>query len=105
MALFTTARYKKLASSIYNQGFGDLDPRIMNLAKFNLGVPDEVFALDAASRTWVLAFIEGGAWGYTVVEISDSMNITNKIEPIRFVAPASEDISATIMFLVSQHGQ
>jgi hypothetical protein len=76
----------------------------MDLAKFNLGIPGEVFAIDAGVRTWVLAFIEEGGWGYTVVEISDSMQITNKIEPVRFIAPASSDISATIMFVVGENG-
>ena len=104
MSFLATARYKKLAQSIYDQGFEGLDPRIMNLSPFNLGIPDEVFAIDAGRRTWVLAFIEDGGWGYTVVEISEPLLIKNKIEPVRFIAPASEDISATIMFVVGQNG-
>ena len=104
MAFFTTGKYKKLATSIYNQGFGALDPRIMQLGQFNLGIPDEVFAIDAGPRTWVLAFIEGGSWGYTVVEITDQWQINNKIQPVRYVAPALADISATIMFVIGEHG-
>lgn len=103
MSFLTTSKYKKLAKAIYDQGFGGLDPRIMNLSQFSLGIPGEVFAIDAGRRTWVLAFIEDGGWGYTVVEISDSMDIKNKIEPVRFVAPSSSDISATIMFVVGEH--
>jgi hypothetical protein len=104
VSFLTTGKYKKLAKTIYDQGFGGLDPRIMNLSQFNLGIPGEVFAIDAGRRTWVLAFIEQGGWGYAVVEISDSMQITNKIEPVRFIAPASSDISATIMFVVGENG-
>jgi hypothetical protein len=104
MSFLTTGKYKRLAKTIYDQGFSGLDPRIMNLSQFNLGIPDEVFAIDAGPRTWVLAFIEGGSWGYTVVEISDQMQIKNKIQPVRYVAPASSDISATIMFVVGENG-
>jgi hypothetical protein len=103
VSFLTTGKYKKLAKTIYDQGFGGLDPRIMNLSQFNLGIPGEVFAIDAGRRTWVLAFIEDGGWGYTVVEISDQMQIKNKIQPVRYVAPASVDISATIMFVVGEH--
>ena len=104
MSFLTTGKYKRLAKTIYDQGFGGLDPRIMNLSQFNLGIPDEVFAIDAGPRTWVLAFIESGSWGYTVVEISDQMQIKNKTQPVRYVAPASSDISATIMFVVGENG-
>ena len=103
MSFLTTGKYKKLAKAIYDQGFDGLDPRIMNLSQFNLGIPAEVFAIDAGRRTWVLAFIEDCGWGYTVVEISDQMQVKNKIQPVRYVAPASADISATIMFVVGEH--
>jgi len=102
LAFKPNRKYKKLATSIYNQGFAGLDPRIMRLGQFNLGIPDEVFAIDAGPRTWVLAFIEDGSWGYTVIEITDQ--VKNRIQPVRYVAPASADISATILFVVGENG-
>ena len=102
MAFKPNRKLKKLATSIYNLGFAGLDPRIMRLGHLNLGIPDEVFAIDAGPRTWVLAFIEDGSWGYTVVEITDQ--VKNRIQPVRNVAPASEDISAIILIVLGENG-
>ncbi len=103
MSFLTMGKLKKLAKTLYYQGFDYLDPRIMNVSQFNLGIPGEVFGIDAGRRTWVLAFVENGGWGYAVVEITNSMQMTHKIEPVRFIAPASSDISATIMRVVEEH--
>jgi len=103
MSFFTLGKLKKLATTIYYKGFDYLDPRIMDVSQFNLGIPGKVFGIDAGRRTWVLAFIENGLWGYAVVEITDSMQMTHKVEPVRHIAHASSDISATILEVVEEH--
>ena len=75
----------------------------MNLAKFNLGIPADVFAIDAGRRTWVLAFISSGSWGYTVVEITDNAEILNTIDPVRNLIPSSEDMSDHIIDLLDEY--
>jgi len=101
--VFTKSKYKQLAYTLVEKGYGYLDPRIMNLAKFNLGIPADVFAIDAGRRTWVLAFISSGSWGYTVVEITDNSEILNTIDPVWNLIPSSEDMSGHIVDLLDEH--
>ena len=101
--MFTKSKYKQLAYTLHDKGFGYLDPRIMNLAKFNLGIPADVFAIDAGRRTWILAFVSAGTWGYTVVEITDDAQIVNTIDPVWNLISSSEDMSNHIIDLLDEH--
>jgi hypothetical protein len=101
--VFTKSKYKHLAYTLHEKGFGYLDPRIMNLSKFKLGIPSDVFAIDAGRRTWILAFIASGSWGYTVVEITDASEILNVIDPVWNLIPSSDDMSCHIIDLLDEH--